>query len=222
MELSCEFYTSHSFFNDTSSYICKVSEIHRIASNGRVLNIKGTHIDGKTNSDVESIYFSDILLNNFPRYIYKFFPNLKSISIIGCNVKSLTKFDFIGCENIEKLMMNGNKISSLPSDLFDYAQNIESLSFFDNEINFIGDKIFDKMNKLRYVNFKMNPGIDVRCMENGKGRTSLEKLKEAIKARWYGVKIQYGNLKMVETFKFLENFVASSRVLMDNYNNKRF
>jgi hypothetical protein len=218
MELFCEFFTSHSFLTNTSTYICKVSEINRIASNGRVFNITGTHIDDKSHADVDSIYFSDLNLVNFPRYLCKFFPNLKSISIIGCNVRSLTKFDLIGCEEIEKIMMNGNKISSLNDDVFEFAPNIESLSFFDNQINFISGKIFDKMENLSYVNFKMNPGIDVCCKQHGSGLKSLAKLKEAIRAKWHGVKVENGNLKLVETFQFLENFVASSEVLIDDKN----
>jgi hypothetical protein len=133
-------------------------------------------------------------------------------------VRSLTKFDLIGCEEIEKIMMNGNKISSLNDDVFEFAPNIESLSFFDNQINFISGKIFDKMENLSYVNFKMNPGIDVCCKQHGSGLKSLKKLKEAIRAKWHNVKVENGNPKLVETFQFLENFVESSKVLIDDKN----
>lgn len=221
MEISCEFFNSQSLITDSSHYICKVTQVHRFAPNGRVLNIHGTHLENKTHLDVESIYFSDLQLVNFPRYLCKFFPNLKSISIVGCNVRNLTKYDLIGCDELEKLMMNGNKISALADDVFEYAQRIESLSFFDNQINFIGSKIFDNLKKLRYANFKMNPGIDVCCKEHGSGLISLEALKEVIKVKWHGLKVMNGNPKLVETFQFLETFVAASQAWRDGNNNNR-
>lgn len=115
--------------------------------------------------------------------------------------------------------MNGNKISSLTDDTFEFAQNIESLSFFDNQINFIGERIFDKTSNLKYANLKMNPGIDVCCKEFGNGLKTLEMLKEVIRGKWHGVRVERGSLKMVETFQFLDNFV--SKALMDGNNNSR-
>lgn len=182
MELICTFYSNYSLLNLSSSiYTCTVEEVSRIAYNGRIVSIIGEHEEGKSNADVESVHISGVKLDFFPRYLCKYFPNLKSILITSGELKKLSKFDFIGCEGLEKLMIIGNDISTIDNDVFDYAPNIESISLFKNNIKFIGEKVFDKMERLRYVNLKMNNGIDCCYKEHGCGLKTLEELKEAIK-----------------------------------------
>lgn len=181
MDLICDFNSNCSLLSQSSVYICSVLKVTHIASNGRIVNIIGEHEDGKSNLDVEAVQISSVNLGYYPRYLCKFFPNLKSILIISGGLKKLSKFDFIGCEGLEKLIIIGNDISTIDNDIFDYAPNIESISLFRNNIKFMGDKVFDKMKKLKYVNLKFNGSFDFCYKEFGGGFKTLNELKEAVK-----------------------------------------
>lgn len=225
MELFCEYSSCSSFYSDEVIYKCQVIGINRIASNGRVINIHGTHPDGKSNADVHTLTIFDHQIENFPRYLCNFFPNLKSISVICCGLKNLSKFDFIGCEGIEKLMLNGNLIKSLASDVFEYASNLETISFFMNRIAFVPENVFDGLKMLKYVNFKMNPGIDWCCKEFGRSGNLLAEIKENLRKDFSAVKVigstQNGTQEFFEAFEFLKNFRDSARIAMeDNCDNK--
>ena len=227
MELFCEYTNFTSVFCDEIIYKCRVIGINRIASNGRVINIHGTHPDGKSNADVHTLTIFDHQIENFPRYLCNFFPNLKSISVISCGLKNLSKFDFVGCEGIEKLMLNGNLITSLPADVFEYAHNLETISFFMNRISFVPENAFDGLEKLKYVNFKMNPEIDWCCREikRGKNQLLLDEIKTNLKKNFGQKKIvgdaENGTQEFFEAFEFLENFRDSTRIAMaDNCSNR--
>ena len=225
MELFCEYSNFESAFCDEIIYKCQVIGINRLASNGRVMNIHGTHPEGKFNADVHTLTMFDHQIENFPRYLCNFFPNLKSISVIACGLKSLTKFDLIGCEGIEKLMLNGNGITSLTADVFEYAQNLETISFFNNRIEFVHENVFDFLKKLKYVNFKMNSRIDCCYRETGKGKVLLDEIKENLKKnigrKNFSAETQNGSQEFFEAFEFLENFRDSARITMeDNCNNR--
>lgn len=181
MELICNFSSNCSLLSHSSIYVCSVVEVSRIASNGRVINIIGEHDEGKSNADVTAVQISGVQLDYYPRYLCKYFPNLKSILILSGGLKKLSKFDFIGHEGIEKLMLIDNNIPTIDNDIFDYAPNIESISLFKNSIKFIGDKVFDKMKKLRYVNLKFNNSYEICLKQEGNGLKTLKELKDAIK-----------------------------------------
>ncbi|KAL7014476.1 hypothetical protein ACKWTF_015952 [Chironomus riparius] len=225
MELFCEYSTVSPFYTDEDIYKCEVIGINRIASNGRVLNIHGTHPDGKSNADVNTLTIFDHQIENFPRYLCNFFPNLKSISVLCCGLKKLSKFDFIGCEGIEKLMLNGNLIKSVAPDVFEYASNLEIISFFMNQISFVPEIVFDGLKMLKYVNFKMNPGIDWCCKEFGRQRNLLAEIKEKLRKDFDAKQVigsdENGTQEFFEAFKFLENFRDSARIAMeDNCDNR--
>jgi Leucine-rich repeat (LRR) protein len=144
-----------------------------------VLRVEGEHIGDRTNECVESITFSNLELQRFPRHLNTFFPNLKTIVISSCGIKTLTKDDLPGLTNLKNLTLNGNEISLLSDDLFEEVPELEAVSFYSNKIEFVGSKIFDKLKKLTYANFKMNASIDACYKKTGCGVT-LGELKGLI------------------------------------------
>ncbi|KAG5666497.1 hypothetical protein PVAND_014521 [Polypedilum vanderplanki] len=221
MELYCDFsnYLSITSIDDEPIYKCIVTGIKRIAENGRVLGVFGHHVPGKTNKDVQAITIFNQQLKHFPRYICSFFPNLRSISVIGCEIEALSPFDFIGFEDVEKLLLNGNKITKLPGDVFQYAKNLESVSFFNNRIEHIDEMTFEDLKKLKYLNLKMNATIDLCVNEFAHVRMSMDQLKGFIKIKYGGRKIEDETKmtrKLSETLEFLENFIESSRMLFED------
>lgn len=171
MELNCEFYNHKSVSSDETSYICRVTGFGLYSSSGRIIDIFGTHLEGKSNINVDTFIIVGHQIETFPRFLCHFFPNLKSISVIECGLKSLRKSDLSGCEGIQKLMLNGNVISTIESNVFENTPNLENISFYNNWLSFdiLPENIFDGLKKLKSVNFEKNTGIDWCCRETAKG-----------------------------------------------------
>jgi hypothetical protein len=226
MELYCDFAVFTPIFNDNMPiYKCMVTDVKSLACYGRVIGIKGIHVEGKTNKDVHTLTMYDQQLEHFPRYLCSVFPNLRSVSIVGCGIKSISRLDFIGFEDVEKLMLNGNKIKTLAADVFEFAKNLEGVSFFANEIEFIDECTFEELKKLKYLNLKLNKSIDLCVNEFTHVRMSMSQLKGFIKIKFGGRQIEDNakmNRKLSETLAFLENFIESSKTLVeDNFSGNR-
>lgn len=226
MELNCHFSLFQSLFSDSIIYKCQVTAVTRLASNGRVLKITGDHLADLSNFDVHTLSIFDHQLEHFPRYLCRFFPNLKYISVVGCGLKSITATDLVGCEGIERLMLNGNKITKLTANTFStFAPNLESISFFNNSIQFVDEKAFAELPRLKYVNLKMNPGIDwcLRGFETN-GSDFLNEIQKTLRMT-FGVTDycyeQCGNQELVEVIGFLDNFKESARIVMQEGQNYR-
>ncbi|CAG9809797.1 unnamed protein product [Chironomus riparius] len=219
MELFCEYYNYSSALSDEISYICRVTAFNRIASTGRVMSIQGTHLEGRSNIDVNTLIVVDQKIENFPRHLYNYYPNLKSISVISCGLKTLSKVDLTGCKRIEKLMLNGNLITSIDSDVFEHAQNLETISFFKNRISFVPDNAFDGLKKLKNVNLEVNSGIDWSCREIKRG-SFLDEVKTNLKENFGERKIVKDDrikcMDFFRAFQYLDNFRAFYSVVIED------
>lgn len=144
-----------------------------------ILRIVGDHVEGKSNEDVDAISFSNFKIYQIPKNISQFFPNLKTLTMNSCSVKSISKHDLMGLKHLQQLNLTGNLLTNLPNNLFETTPNLESVSFYSNRIELIGPNIFDSMKHLKYVNLKMNTNIDECCKFNSV--TTLDDLKKIIR-----------------------------------------
>ncbi|CRK90086.1 CLUMA_CG003804, isoform A, partial [Clunio marinus] len=97
MELFCDF-KEHGV-----AYTCDIHFSAITIPNMNIQSITGTHLEGKSDEDVEAIRFKDTTVNYFPQGLNKIFPNLKTVEIDNCGLKSITQRDLVGLENIRKL-----------------------------------------------------------------------------------------------------------------------
>lgn len=197
MEIFCTFSSHQPSIN--GEIICKyeVTHVNRIASSGRILGVSTFHIDGKSCKDVQSLSIFSQELNYFPQKLCTYFPNLQSISITGCGIRSLSKFDLIGCEGIKTLILDNNRITSLSEDVFDHAKNLENISFRNNKIEFVDENAFVGLKNLKAVNFM---GNSATCWKNGKSENSRK---------------VNGNPSLFEALKYLESYGGSVPCMKD-------
>ncbi|XP_070509453.1 immunoglobulin superfamily containing leucine-rich repeat protein-like [Chironomus tepperi] len=173
MKLNCEFINYSSV-----EYICRVTKAYELSPiDGRVKDINGTHLEGKSNANVNTFIIADQQIKQFPSNLYKYFPNLKSISIISCGLTTLSKDDLVGLSRLQKLMLNGNLITSFHSDVFDLTPNLERISFYKNQISYLPKDAFDSLKKLKSINLENNTDINWSCREVKHGRTMLDEIK---------------------------------------------
>ncbi|CRK99763.1 CLUMA_CG013012, isoform A [Clunio marinus] len=128
-----------------------------------IRKINGKHLDGKSDKDVEAIYFTNTTVNYFPLGLNKIFPNLKAVIIHKCGLKSITQRDLVALENIEILRCKHNKISSLPYNLFRSMHKLRVISFYDNSLQFMSSEVLRPIleNDVKFVDFCENRSLSV-------------------------------------------------------------
>ena len=157
-----ELFGDFQFNEESTFYEFIVKRVINWKAGDEVFRVIGEHIEDNDNKNVESLTISFLMMNRFPRGIGRFFPNLRNLSIEGCGMKSINKFDFIGLGNLQQLALDGNNLTTLPEDLFKETPLLERISLSDNKIKFelIDACVLDSLNNLSFVNFIGNVNID--------------------------------------------------------------
>lgn len=148
-----------------------------------------THIDGKTNEDVEALAILDIPTPDIPTDdIDQKFRNLVALEIKNCELVEITKEQLKPLKMLKNLWLWDNKILSLPRDLFIHTPSIEILSFANNRIVHISEETLTPLTNLMFADFRGNVNIDslyttLEEAVNEKNVVSMETLMEQIKVR---------------------------------------
>ncbi|CRL01862.1 CLUMA_CG015451, isoform A [Clunio marinus] len=161
MKLVCEF-NYINWLAIGNKYTSTISSSSITEPNTIIQKIDGQHLNGKNDRDVEAIRFSDTTVNYFPNALNKIFPNLKSVEIYKCGLKSITRRDLIGLENVQRLSCGNNNISSLPDNLFRNMKKLIDISFRDNDLHCMSSELLmpTLINNIKLVDFRENQSID--------------------------------------------------------------
>jgi Leucine-rich repeat (LRR) protein len=186
MEVKCKFTDVQWLLNDKKFvlYTCKITEASITKSGTEISSFAGTHLSGKWNDDVTSIYFENTTVQYFPRSLIKIFPNLKVLQIYKCGLREITREDLVGLETLEELYLEENHLTSLPSNLFVGLRKLIRFSFLGNKLKFLNSKLLKQIaeNDLQYVDFRLNPSISAFYELPGTNKSveSLQKLMDII------------------------------------------
>lgn len=132
---------------------------------------------GGNHSEVEAMrVMHQQSLTFIPTGIEKFFPNLKGLSFLNCNVRSVTKDHLMEFPEMLQLSYNLNQIEVLPGDLFIYTPKLKLVNFAGNIIKHIGVGLLKPVPQLDYIWLEKNVCIDM----NSK-RAQFKKLNKEIR-----------------------------------------
>lgn len=178
IELQCEF---KSIEFDGKCYACNVNNPRVDSSHTTVTGIKGDHLDGHKNSDVNCfrVYHSS-LLRAIPQGLGNFLPNLTFISVSKTRLASITQATLKSFTELTVLDLMMNKLRVLESGLFKYNTKLTDIYFGDNPLNAIAPDIFEPLAGLEFAHFRNNFCID---METGHDGHSLEDIRKEIVAK---------------------------------------
>lgn len=137
-------------------YTCEVTAISAGASS-TVTEIRGHHLDGMTNDNVEAIYNVYIYGLSSIGSIGNFFSNLLIIDWESNNLETLTAADLRTMPNLVHLWIIENNIVSLESGLFQYTPNLRSIQLSSNNIEHVGNNLLTGLNVLYWASFLYNP-----------------------------------------------------------------
>lgn len=87
-------------------------------------------------------------LDQFPRGIEEYFPNLKGIDLEGCGLTSISSDDLMPFEELQQISLDENKIENLPHNLFENNPKLIRIDLEGNPILHVGPNIFRPLPKL--------------------------------------------------------------------------
>lgn len=143
--------------------------------------VNGTHYEGDTNEQVNSVSFTKAhRLNHFPRNLREFFPNLIAIYIYDCNISKMLPSDLKAYSELEVLYIKGSPISSIPGDLFKYNNKLMRICIdFNHHLQHVGLNLIENLKNLEYVSFFSNECINFIADTPEKISDLSEKLAES-------------------------------------------
>jgi Leucine-rich repeat (LRR) protein len=149
--------TECTFDDGFHGYTCTISEQKNIAD---PITLKGEHVSGRTNRDVQRLYIISCDFVMFPKNLHVLFPNLKYLIIQNCHL------EHIGTEHIGKLKklthvwVTNCKLRRLEGDLFSGLEELDLVNLSGNQIEEIEPEIIDDIKRISSVNFRNNTNIN--------------------------------------------------------------
>lgn len=125
MDINCE-YKMESWGGERSElYTCKVTSAHISSPNIIVRSFVGPHFPGKSHFDVQALFFDKTTVEYLPHGIQNIFPRLIGLSVFKCGLRTISREDLVGLENLTTFYVQENKLTTLPTDLFINMRNLK-------------------------------------------------------------------------------------------------
>lgn len=130
-------------------YTCNAT-VYLTGDDQRIESITGNHLAGKGNNDVQGFYIRyQWEVKKAPNDLYKFFPNIESITFSQTGIDYLDKEHLHGLSKLWAINYFNNSITSIGNDLFESQPNtMQRIEFFNSPIEHIGYNVFSQMSKL--------------------------------------------------------------------------
>lgn len=173
LDINCEF-KYEEWVTLGSVYTCHVNNLKISTPNENVTSIIGTHIDGKTNSDVVKLNIEQQTCEFLPNDLEKFFPNLQGLRVVKSGLVELNQKDLSVFPKLRSCDMWNNFLINLDANLFVKSPEIEYLYFGDNRIMELGHNILKPLKKLSKAIFQGN-----RCVnKNAETKSDVAELQK--------------------------------------------
>ncbi|CAO1336044.1 unnamed protein product [Diamesa serratosioi] len=148
-ELNCKF----EYFQ--SHYSCSVQDF--VGTNDYIMiqKVTGHHLDGKTDDDVESLFFEDQNVPFLPHGIDQRFINLKFLTAKNSSVVHINN-EALKMNNLLELTFEYNNIKDIAENTFHNLGHLQSLNLASNHIAELHLNTFKNMMELRTLNLNWN------------------------------------------------------------------
>jgi protein-tyrosine-phosphatase len=116
---------------------------------------------GKSNVDVEGLFLMSQRLNEIPKNLGQFFPNLKSIDLTKAELLTLSAFHLEPFVDLIYFRAWANNLVSIPGDLFHHNTKLQYIDFDGNRLQHVGYNLLGELRSLQTVDFNYNPCINI-------------------------------------------------------------
>lgn len=139
------------------AYTCSATVIFTGDGSQHLVEIRGEHLAGNSNVQVEALSLQDQDFRQIPRQIGSFFPNLRILQWANSNLWGISPEDLWQFPNLMLLDVRNNKIVSLENDVFACNPKLLSLNFDSNLLYHVGKDSLSSLKFLTTAYFRLNP-----------------------------------------------------------------
>lgn len=172
-----------------------------------------THVEGKSNADVEILIFLGKNVHYLPSLLCNIFPQIKSLLVKSCGLKELLSYDLLGLDHLRELVIFNNNLTTLPEDLFMCTPKLESFVSCFNKLQTLSSEFLDFIpdHQWKRVYLLDFPSIDAFFGLGSSGRLkSVKELRDIINKSFAAPILPSMTAKMREDFQKLWDTKDSS------------
>ena len=206
-----------SFMNHTTNwgtkYSCVVNTLRTTLKDRTVIGIKGEHLPGKSNTDVQKVMIKNQFCPYIPIGIGEFFTNLEVLYIMKSNVDHLTSSDLNGLDKLKIFDVSHNPITKLHKEYFIGHESLEIISFYDCTLMSIEKGVLDPLINLKEGHFELNVCVNYK----GDDESKIDTLKKEIENCDYSTGDSHqidSSSEDIEEHTFRDSFVRRNAVVI--------
>lgn len=123
----------------------------------RLTEVRGTHILGRNNSNVERLDLTSCTeLTFIPQEINVFFPNLSVFMMNSCKLSVLQGNELNVHPHLELFTVNSNQITRIPGNFFALTPRLRYIDFGNNNLSHAGENLLENLAFLSHAYFHNN------------------------------------------------------------------
>lgn len=130
-------------------YACIVNDVNRNIPLD--IHLNAFHAANHGDSDVHHFSFGFNLVPKIPNVIFRKFPNLSKLVMIGRHLEEITQEDFVNATELAFFHAGGNFIKKLEANTFVESSKLSTLIFDFNKIEFVSEKAFANLTQLAHL-----------------------------------------------------------------------
>lgn len=157
LNMDCE-YSEESFYAVGDINTCTVGNLTVRKPDQILESVNGDKKSKK--GDVQGLLIDNQTCHYFPQKIATFMPNLKAISIVNSNLRTITKFDLAPFTQLLRFALNGNRLEYIEGDVFSLNTKLQSVTLVDENLMVINGDILDPLTHLYHVVFDLQCIVD--------------------------------------------------------------
>ena len=138
-------------------YTCDVNQETPSGSNTALLGVRGTHLPGQTNNNVQSIeVMNQFGYNRIPTNLKDFFPNLIGIYFWRGMITIISAEDLQPFPNLRVFGIESHRLVTIDGNLFKHTPRVQIVLLSNNLIQNVGHDLLTGLTNLNTVVFLRN------------------------------------------------------------------
>jgi len=163
------------YLHDEFGYICELRNIYYDHMNTS-FPITGRHLDGKSDSDVSAVIFTDSKLTKIPSEIARKFELIETLIAKQTGIDRVDEKTLENCGTLKHIDLSENKISALADEAFETCANLTSVKLSNNLLSSLPAKVFHQNLNLESIILDSNKIASIDPCNNAI-RYQLKKLQ---------------------------------------------
>lgn len=140
------------FESKVPNYICRLHNVH--LEKDKEIIISGKHLPGKSDSDVTSVIFDKLSLQEIPQEIFTKFENLKVLNVASTGLEELNRLE--NCGSLESFKAPSNHLVKINNETFADCKFLKTVNLQSNKIVELGRNVFKNNEELQDINLSHN------------------------------------------------------------------